>query len=83
MIKNNFKILLVKVSTMGLYVSDLMKSIDSLYDRLIKLENPCGEGGEYETIVVNCPLYDKEIKFEYKIYIESEDKLAPVAYIIN
>lgn len=42
----------------------------------------CGEGGEYETFVVDCPLFKKKIVLdETKVVEHSKGHLAPVAYL--
>ena len=63
LIKNKFKFKIVKVAADGLNDSWLNKVIDknSLQD-LIKLSkkyrfNPAGEGGEYESEIISCPLF--------------------------
>src|SRR3989344_4161679 len=63
LIKNKFKFKIVKVAADGLNDSWLNKIIDknSLQD-LIKLSkkyrfNPAGEGGEYESEIISCPLF--------------------------
>ena len=39
-----------------------MKEIEEL-NKKYKI-NPAGEGGEYETFVLNCPLFKKELKIK-------------------
>jgi len=67
MIDNNMNSVLIKVCTMGLDKNDLMKSISQMREKLFKLEekffvNVCGEGGEYESLTLDCPLYKKKIE---------------------
>jgi len=67
MIENDMNSVLIKVCTMGLNKEDLLKSIKDLKDKLFSLEekyliNVCGEGGEYESLTLDCPLYKKKIK---------------------
>jgi len=48
-----------------------------------KMLNVCGEGGEYESIVLDSPLYKWWIVIdEFKTVTVSEDDYAPVAYTI-
>ena len=66
MIENNMNSILIKVCTMGLNKEDLMKSLKEMKDKLITLKNKfgvnvCGEGGEYESITLDCPIYKKRI----------------------
>lgn len=58
---------IVKVCCMGLGEKDLLKSIKELQPKLFELEekyqaNVCGEGGEFETLTLDCPLFKKKIK---------------------
>jgi diphthine-ammonia ligase len=62
MLQANVRAVLVKVATMGLNKSHLNKSLSELHAKFEALEREfgfhfCGEGGEYETIVLDCPLY--------------------------
>ena len=44
-----------------------MKSIDELYDTFEKMKsylNVCGEGGEYESLVLDSPLHKRRIKVD-------------------
>ena len=41
--------------------------IDKMQELGVKYKiNPAGEGGEYESLVVNCPLFKKKLDFEIK-----------------
>lgn len=67
---NNFECIIVKVSAMGLTEDWLGRKIDSdCLNDLIKLNERygihlAGEGGEYETLVLDAPLYKKRIVVE-------------------
>ena len=66
MINNQMNSVLIKVCAMGLDKIDLMKSISEMKEKLFKLEqnnylNVCGEGGEFESLTLDCPLYKKRI----------------------
>lgn len=59
--------IIIKVASLGL-VPDrhLGKSINDVQSHLIKMKekyglNVCGEGGEYETFTLNCPLFKQQI----------------------
>ncbi len=57
---------IIKTCTMGTEKSDIMRSIKELQPKLFELENKfkinvCGEGGEFETLTVDCPIYKKKI----------------------
>ncbi|CAI2360973.1 unnamed protein product [Moneuplotes crassus] len=89
MIDNELDARFVKIACIGLKPSFLMKSIQEMRDELHQLKdmyqiNVCGEGGEYESIVLDCPLFidHKIVVNEFKILNISEDEYAPVAHVI-
>jgi predicted ATP pyrophosphatase (TIGR00289 family) len=63
-----FEVIIISVSAEGLDESWLGRRIDSkLLDEIIKLHNKYGmhmafEGGEAETLVLDCPIFKKHIK---------------------
>ncbi|MBU5678314.1 MAG: TIGR00289 family protein [Candidatus Aenigmatarchaeota archaeon] len=69
-IKDGFEVIITLVAAHGLDASWLGRKIDE--DCIIELEklhekykiNICGEGGEFETLVLDCPLFNKSIKIE-------------------
>lgn len=67
LIKDGFEVILVKIAAEGLNKSYLGKKIDEgMIKDLIKLNgriglNICGEGGEYESFVLNGPIFKKRI----------------------
>lgn len=87
MIDNNFNAILIKVACMGLNKDHIGKTIKDMLPTLRKLEqeygtNICGEGGEYETLVLDCPLFKNRIVLdECEIICHSEDVFAPVYYM--
>jgi len=89
MIENRLDARIIKIASFGLDTSFLMKSISELQSRLEDLKvkhqiNVCGEGGEYESIVLDCPLFiNNRIKVdEYKVVTIDDDEYAPVAHIV-
>lgn len=68
LIENNFKIIVVGVFAYPLNESWLGREIDKAFIREVKdLQDkydihPAGEGGEFETFVLNCPLFYRELK---------------------
>ncbi len=66
-VKEKFDAIIVKVSAMGLDESFIGRRIDDkLIEELIELNrkykiNLAGEGGEFETLVLDAPLYTKKI----------------------
>jgi len=66
-INNGFEAIITAVSAEGLDEKWLGRKIDKeAVDKLTALSkkygiNPCGEGGEFDTFVINCPLFRKRI----------------------
>jgi len=66
-VENNFEVIITSVSAEGLTSDFLGKKIDAeLIEKLKKIKektriNINGEGGEYETFVLDCPLYKKRL----------------------
>jgi len=87
MIDSNFEAILVKVACMGLTKEHVGQSIRDMQEHLRKLHNDyganvCGEGGEYETLVLDCPLYKRRLVLDrYDVICHSDDVFAPVYYI--
>eukprot|EP01132_Coremiostelium_polycephalum_P001523 gene1523-1916_t len=88
MIQSRVNAIIIKVASMGLEPSKhLGKSIQQLYPTLKSLfikygVHICGEGGEYESIVLDCPLYKRSLKLEsVKQIVHSDDEFAQVVYL--
>ena len=68
LINNKFKVLIIGLAAYPLNQSWLGRIIDEKFiDEVQILKekykiHPAGEGGEFETFVLNCPLFDKELK---------------------
>ncbi|KAI9024945.1 hypothetical protein CLU79DRAFT_745560 [Phycomyces nitens] len=83
----NVNAVLIKVAAMGLKPAHLEKSIAQMYPILCNLNEKydlhvCGEGGEYETFTLDCPLFKKRIVVEEReTVVHSDDAFAPVAYL--
>jgi len=80
LIQNKFKVILTGVFAYPLNESWLGKEITPQFIAGIKKLNekykinPAGEGGEFETFVLNCPLFKKELKIrDYKDFKEGEN----------
>ncbi|CAO3623197.1 unnamed protein product [Cunninghamella echinulata] len=79
--------ILIKVAAMGLKQSHLGKSLGEMYPILCDLNEKydthvCGEGGEFETFTLDCPLFKKKIVLdEVEVVIHSNDAFAPVGYL--
>ncbi|XP_062580871.1 uncharacterized protein LOC134242764 [Saccostrea cucullata] len=87
MIDSQVTAVLIKVASLGLDPKHLGKTLGEMYPHLKKMKekyqlNVCGEGGEYETFTVDCPLFEKRIVIdEVETVIHSDDAFAPVAYL--
>lgn len=70
LIKNKFRVIIVGVFAYPLDKSWLGRKIDKKFiEDVKKLKekykiHPAGEGGEFETFVLNCPLFKKELKIK-------------------
>ncbi len=68
LIENNFDILIIGVSAYPLDETWIGRKIDKKFIEDVKelhakyKIHPAGEGGEFETFVLNCPLFEKELK---------------------
>jgi len=76
LIKNKFEVIITGVAADGLDESYLGRKIDNkLIQDFKKLNiNPVGEGGEYESFVLNCPL------FKHKLKIKKQKKIMENKY---
>jgi len=88
MIDFGMEAILIKIAAFGLTEAFLGCSIQELCPQLCKLSttmdlNPCGEGGEYESLTLYCPiLFRKRVvldKVEKRIH--SEDAFSPVVFL--
>jgi diphthine-ammonia ligase len=79
MIDAGVEAVLIKVAALGLDPKrHLGKSIAELFPTLCQLNETfgihiCGEGGEYETFTLDCPLFKKRIR----MYGKKKEKKAP------
>ncbi|MBI5347396.1 MAG: TIGR00289 family protein [Candidatus Aenigmarchaeota archaeon] len=67
MVDDGFEIIITAVAADGLTENWLGRNLNDCMEELIKLSkkhrfSPIGEGGEFETLVVNCPLFKKRLK---------------------
>lgn len=87
MVDAGVEALIIKVATIGLDERHLGKTLDVLLPHLLKMHaaydlHICGEGGEYETLCVDCPLFRKRIVIEEaETVVHAKDAFAPVAYL--
>lgn len=85
LIKNKFEVIIVGVFAYPLDEKWLLNKIDKEF--ILKVEklqekygiNPAGEGGEFESFVVNCPLFKEKIKIKsHKIFGEKNSWKAEI-----
>jgi diphthine-ammonia ligase len=86
MISNDVDAVLVKVASMGLSSAHLGRTLRELEPHLNKLGddgvNVCGEGGEYETLTLDCPLFRHRIVLdETELVGDLHTAIAPVAVL--
>uniref|UniRef100_A0A8C4TRG5 Diphthine--ammonia ligase n=1 Tax=Falco tinnunculus TaxID=100819 RepID=A0A8C4TRG5_FALTI len=88
MISSNIQAIIIKVAAFGLDPDKhLGKTLDEMEPHLLELSEKygvhvCGEGGEYETFTLDCPLFKKKIVVDSaKVVMHSADAFAPVAYL--
>lgn len=71
-VKNRFEVIIVGVFADPLDKSWIGRKIDKRFiEETEQLQerygiNPAGEGGEFETLVINCPLFKKKLDFKIK-----------------
>ncbi|CAH1106414.1 unnamed protein product [Psylliodes chrysocephalus] len=79
--------IVIKVATLGLETKHLGRSLSSLQPHLLAMHekyglNVCGEGGEYETLTLDCPLFKSRLVVEDSdIVIHSSDPIVAVGYL--
>lgn len=87
MIQANVTAIIIKVAALGLKAKHLGKTIAEIqpYMETMKSKyhlNVCGEGGEYETFTLDCPLFAKKIVIDsHDVIKHDDDDVSPVYYI--
>ncbi|XP_007480065.1 diphthine--ammonia ligase isoform X2 [Monodelphis domestica] len=88
MILSDIQAMIIKVAAFGLDPDKhLGKTLDQVESDLSELSkkygvNVCGEGGEYETFTLDCPLFKKKVVVDSsEVILHSADAFAPVAYL--
>ncbi|XP_069805567.1 diphthine--ammonia ligase isoform X2 [Dendropsophus ebraccatus] len=88
MISSGLHAILIKVAAFGLDPDKhLGKSLEEMRPHLLQLSarygvHVCGEGGEYESLTLDCPLFKKKIVVDSsEVVMHSNDAFAPVAYL--
>ncbi|KZT12538.1 uncharacterized protein LAESUDRAFT_638886 [Laetiporus sulphureus 93-53] len=87
MIEAGMEAVLIKVAGVGLKPEHLGKTLVEMRPTLLSLHelygsHICGEGGEYETLTLDCPLFKQRIQLvETETVIHSDNDFAVVAYL--
>ncbi|XP_078089397.1 diphthine--ammonia ligase [Mustelus asterias] len=88
MILSNVQAMIIKVAAFGLDPEKhLGKTLDQMEPHLKQVSQKygvhvCGEGGEYETFTLDCPLFRKRIVVDSsEVVVHSADAFAPVGYL--
>ncbi|KAL8291440.1 hypothetical protein RQP46_002418 [Phenoliferia psychrophenolica] len=78
---------LVKVAGAGLGVEHLGKSLKEMEPTLLRLNSKfqlhvCGEGGEYETFTLDCPIFQKRLELtKTTTVVSNPDPLSTIAHL--
>ncbi|KAH8105926.1 hypothetical protein BXZ70DRAFT_998103 [Cristinia sonorae] len=87
MIQSGLEAILIKVAGIGLTKEHLGRTLAQMQPTLTKLNalyelHVCGEGGEYETLTLDCSLFKRRITLkETETVIHSDSDFATVAYL--
>ncbi|KAI9466868.1 hypothetical protein BJY52DRAFT_1110889 [Lactarius psammicola] len=87
MIAAGMEAVIIKVAGIGLTTEHLGKSLSEMQPTLTRLNalygsHICGEGGEYETLTLDCPLFKQRITLlETETVIHSDSDFATVAFL--
>lgn len=88
MIDNKIEAIIIKVASLGLTPGHLGKTISEVKPHLLTMKekyglNVCGEGGEYETFTLDCPLFKRKkiIVEDVQRVISSSDPVCSTAYL--
>ncbi|CAI2303960.1 unnamed protein product [Caenorhabditis sp. 36 PRJEB53466] len=87
MVSDGLDAILIKVAAIGLGEQHLGKTLAEMAPIMRTLQekygvHPCGEGGEFESFVRDCPLFKKRIVVdETETVTHQDDPIAPVFYL--
>ncbi|KAI9332713.1 hypothetical protein DFJ73DRAFT_664006 [Zopfochytrium polystomum] len=87
MIETGLHAVIVKVAALGLAPKHLGRSLSAMHGTLLDINSKygchiCGEGGEYETLTLDCPLFQKRLVIDKtETVIHSDDGFMKVAYL--
>ncbi|VDP99149.1 unnamed protein product [Trichobilharzia regenti] len=90
MISAHIEAIIIKIASFGLTIDDFLGfRLNDVATKLFKLSVPpwslnvCGEGGEFETTTLDCPMFRSRISLasEPELVIHSKDPFSPTAYL--
>eukprot|EP00656_Telonema_subtile_P006977 TRINITY_DN13253_c0_g1_i1.p1 TRINITY_DN13253_c0_g1~~TRINITY_DN13253_c0_g1_i1.p1 ORF type:complete len:639 (-),score=122.26 TRINITY_DN13253_c0_g1_i1:171-2087(-) len=87
MAEANIESVVIKIASMGLKPTHLGRTVNELAPFFEGLQtkfgfHPAGEGGEYETLCLDCPLFSKRLVLDKTSVVQvSECDYSPVAYL--
>ncbi|KAJ8292022.1 Diphthine--ammonia ligase [Rhodotorula toruloides] len=87
MVEAGMESVLVKVAGAGLQVEHLGKSLKEMEPTLHRLNkryelHVCGEGGEYETFTLDCPLFKRRVNLDkYTLHVSDPSPFSTVAHL--
>ncbi|PVG03618.1 hypothetical protein CPB86DRAFT_772005 [Serendipita vermifera] len=87
MVDSGVDAVLIKVAGIGLKPIHLGRSLAQMQQILLNLNtrfgsHVCGEGGEYETLTLDCPAFKRRINLvETEVVIQDDKDFATVAYL--
>lgn len=89
LVTKQYKVILIKIACGGLVPSrHLGREMGEIKEELMEMGkgeqgiNVCGEGGEYESLVLDCPFFSHAIHIEEQVLLgDLNTTIAPVAYL--
>lgn len=88
MIASGMEAVLIKTAVVGLGQVDLGRSLSQMRDKLFSLKekyeiNVCGEGGEFESLTLDCPLFKKRrlVIEQADVVMHKFNDISPVVYL--
>ena len=82
--EEGYEAAIIKIASMGMKKSHLGRHLSEFKDDFLQLDylHSAGEGGEYETLITDCPLFDTKLVITNPVvHMSSDDKFAPVGHI--
>ncbi|KAI8907312.1 hypothetical protein EDD86DRAFT_184112, partial [Gorgonomyces haynaldii] len=87
MIDAGLEAILIKVACAGLDQRHLGKTLSEMQPHLLRMQSKygihvCGEGGEFESLVLDAPIFKQRMVIdETQTVVHSDDMFAPVVYL--